>query len=420
MIAFGLVDCNSFYVSAERIFRPDLRTVPCACLSNSDGVLIAMSKELKDLGVPPFSPYFKVKKVLDENNATVFSSNYALYGDISNRVVQVIREFAADIEIYSIDEVFIKPVTLFGDYKTYGHAIKKAVWRQVRIPVGVGFASTKTLAKLANRAAKKIKKLDHVCVLEREDQRKWLLKNVSVKDIWGVGSRISARLNKQGIISGLDLANANPKNIRRDFSVCLERTINELNGVSCLDLDDIPTTKKQIYCTRSFGAKTFELDPILQATSMYATRAAEKLRKQDMLVKTMLVFLQSSPYDNMPYYESVTVQLPYPTDDTRILVQYARHAVEKLFKPGYAFSKSGVGLIEIGDKKFYQNDLFCEGQSERTDKLMRLIDTVNSKYGRSTVFTAAEGTKKEWAMKQDFKSPCYTTRWSDLPVAFCK
>jgi DNA polymerase V len=297
--------------------------------------------------------------------------------------------------------------------------MRNAVWKQVRIPVGVGMASTKTLAKLANRAAKKINALNYVCVLEREDQREWLLRKVPVKDIWGIGSRLSARLNLMGIYTGWDLANADTKNLRKHFSVCLERTVEELNGISCLDLEELPPTKKQIYCTRSFGEKATELEPILQATSLYATRAAEKLRKKNHFFKTLHVILQTSPFDKNSYSKSATIQLPYPTDDTRVIVRYARFAVEKLYKPGYAFLKSGVGLIDIADKEFFQTDLFCDGQSLKDDSLMALLDKVNKKYGKGTLYTAAEGIQKKWAMQQKYRSNSFTTNWGTLPIINC-
>lgn len=416
---FALIDCNSFYASCEQVFRPDLRGKPVIVLSNNDGCIIAQSKEAKALGIPPFSPYFKAEEIIKKNNVEVFSSNYALYGDLSNRVIQTLRAFAADMEVYSIDETFIRPLTIFGDFKSYGRAMRDAVWKQVRIPVGVGFGKTKTLAKVANKTSKKIKALDHVCVLENEHQREWLLRRVAVNDIWGVGSRLSEKLNKLDIYTGWDLANANSKNIRKKFSVCLERTIEELNGISCLELDELPPAKKQIYCTRSFGEKLFEIEPIIQATSMYAGRSSEKLRSQHHLVKTIHVFLQTSHFDDNYYSNSATVQLPYPTDDSRVITAYARHAIEHLFKPGYAYLKSGIGLIDLIDKKYYQRDLFCSGQSMKADALMRVLDATNSKFGRHTVFLASEGIEKTWNMQQSWLSPKYTTNWQDLARVLC-
>ena len=416
---FALIDCNSFYASCEQVFRPDLRGKPVIVLSNNDGCAIAMSKEAKALGIKPFEPYFKMSAACAANGVQVFSSNYTLYGDMSARVVQTLARYAADIEVYSIDEVFVRPLSIFGTLQEYGQQMRQAVWKEVRIPVGVGMASTKTLAKLANRAAKKINSLNYVCVVENEIQREWLLKQVPVGDVWGVGGRISAKLNSMGIVSAYDLSRANTKHLRENFSVVLERTIEELNGISCLDLEEIPPQKKQIYCTRSFGEKTESLDEILQATSSYASRAAEKLRKQTHYAKTMHVFLQTSAYDEKSILKNTTIQLPYPTDDTRIIVKYARFAVSKLYEEGYRFQKSGIGLIEIVDKRFVQGDIFHQGQSEKSDLVMGVIDSINRKYGKGTVLTAAEGVEKRWAMKQEHKSPAYTTRWDELPRVRC-
>lgn len=418
---FALIDCNSFYASCEMIFRPELRGKPVIVLSNNDGCAIAMSREAKELGIKPFAPYFQMAAVCTANNVQVFSSNYCLYGDISSRVVETLRRYAADVEVYSIDEVFVRPLYLFGSLQEYGQLMRKAVWKEVRIPVGVGMAETKTLAKLANRAAKKINSLNYVCVVENEIQREWLLKKVPVGDVWGVGRRISERLNAMGIVSAYDLATANTKYLRKHFSVVLERTVEELNGVSCMDLEEVPPEKKQIYCTRSFGEKTDCLDSILQATSLYASRAAEKLRRQNHYVKTLHVFLQTSPFidEHKQYSKGATIQLPYPTDDSRIIVKYARFAIKSLYREGFQFIKSGVGLIEIVDKKYVQADMFFAGQGEKSDLMMGVLDSINRKYGRSTVFTAAEGVEKKWRMKQEHKSPAYTTRWDELPKVRC-
>jgi len=412
---FALVDGNSFYCSCEQVYRPDLRGKPVIVLSNNDGCIVARSKEAKALGIPDLSAYFKVEHLLRKHQVIVFSSNYALYGDLSNRMVTTLRQYAAEVEVYSIDEVFLKAVNCFGDLKTYGQTMRREVWRQVRIPVGVGIAPTKTLAKLANRAAKKIAVLEHVCVLENEAQREWLLKKALIKDIWGIGSRLSERLNTIGIINGWDLANANPKELRKKFSVNLERTVAELNGVSCLDLEEIPSAKKQIFCTRSFGQRTSEIAPIIEATALYASRASEKLRAQNHVAHSIYVFLQTSPFADDYYSKSITVQLPHPTSDTRIIVRTATKAVTSLYKPGREFIKSGIGLIDISDRQFTQNDLFSAGQPISSDKLMGTIDEINARFGRGTIHTAAEGINKKWSMRQSKKSPEYTTRWDQLP-----
>ena len=417
---FGLIDCNSFYCSCEQIFRPDLRGKPVVVLSNNDGCIVARSKEAKALGIPDLEPFFKLEPLLKKHGVHVFSSNYALYGDISARVVDTIRQFASDVEVYSCDESFVRPIDgLFGNYQEYGQQIKKAIWKQVRIPVGVGIAQTKTLAKLANKAAKKIPKLNHVCVLEREDQREWLLRKAATKDVWGVGTRTSKRLADIGIHSAWDLANTNTKHLRQQFGVVLERTVAELNGISCLELEEQPSPKKQIYCTRSFGEKQSELEPIKQAVALYASRAGEKLRKQNCLATNMLVFLQTSPFCEINYSKSATIKLPYPTDDTRILITYAIFAISQLYRKGYQFQKAGVGLIDIIGKHNIQVDLFTPQQSVASQKLMSIIDHANTTFGRGTLFCAAEGAQKKWRMKQERKSASFTVSWKELPLASC-
>ncbi|MDO6572167.1 Y-family DNA polymerase [Gilvimarinus sp. 2_MG-2023] len=416
---FALVDCNAFYASCEQVFRPDLRGHPVVVLSNNDGFIVARSKEAKALGIPDLEPVWKVEHLLRQHKITVFSSNYPLYGDLSSRVVTTLRHHAAELEVYSIDEVFVRPWAADGDLKALGHTMKTAIWRDVRIPVGVGMASSKTLAKLANRAAKKIPALEHVCVVSNDLQRQWLLQRADIEDIWGVGRRLGKQLRHLGIHNAWALSRVNVKWLRQRFSVCLERTIEELNGISCLTLDEVPPAKKQIYCTRSFGAKATTLAPVLQATALYATRAAEKLRRQQHLVKTLHVFLQTSPFDQHHYARSCTLQLPYPTDDTRLIVAAAQRGAAHLFKEGYQFLKSGVGLVDIVDKTYLQADMFTPAQPAKANALMQVMDSINTKYGSSTVHTAAEGVRKKWAMRQSYRSPSYTTCWQDLPKISC-
>lgn len=417
-----LVDANSFYASAHSVFRPDLRGLPIIVLSNGDSCVVARSKEAKQLGIPDLVPFFKISGLVKKYRVNVFSSNYSLYGDLSNRMNITLRRFASDVETYSIDEVFMHPLEqLFtkGNLVAYGNMLRNVVWKEVRLPVGVGAATSKTLAKLCNKAAKKIDKLNGVCVIENEAQREWLLRRVPVNDIWGVGSRLSAKLNKIGVYSGWDLAQTSPKRIRQNFSVCLERTVAELNGISCIELEDAPSEKKQIYCTRSFNAKTSDLDLISQYTAVYANRVGEKLRGQQYLARTMNVFLQTSAFDDQPLSLSATIQLPYPTDDSRILVAHALKCLRGLYKPGHMYSKSGVGLIDIVDSSFLQCDIFLPPQSERSNALMGVMDSINNRFGAGTARIAATGTRKYFDMKQNYKSPHYLTRWSDIPKIKC-
>lgn len=412
---FALVDCNSFYASCEQIFRPDLRGKPVVVLSNNDGCIVARSKEAKALRVPDLQAYFKLKGFLSKNDVNVFSSNYALYGDMSQRVMQTLRQFSPDIEIYSIDEMFLDLSGLQQDLESYGRTIKATVWQHTRIPVGVGIAPTKTLAKLANHAAKKIPKCQGVCVLDHPDKWEWLLRKVHTRAVWGVGKRIAKRLSASGIETAYQLAKADKAILRKQFNVCLERTARELNGEPCLTLEAI-ADKKQIYVTRSFGKKVTDISELQEAIACYAARACEKLRKQNHFVLTLHVFVQTSPFLPNYYANSTVLKLPYATDDPRIVTRAAKQGIQQLYRAGKVFLKCGVGLIELIHKQHVQADFFTPGQSAVTNELMHTLDNINQKYGKSTVFLAAQGMRKTWKMQQNMLSPNYTTRWQDLPV----
>lgn len=413
---FALVDCNSCYASCEQIFRPDLRGKPVIVLSNNDGCIIARSREAKVLGIPDLHPYFKVKHLIKRHRVAVFSSNFRLYGDISQRVMDTLRHFSPNIEIYSIDEMFLDLDGIGLPLEDYGQKMKTTLWRQVKMPVSVGIAPSKTLAKLANYAAKNIPKCQGVCLLDNPEKWQWLMKRVPVTKIWGVGLRIGKRLTEHSIHTAWDLASSNPKTMRRHFSVCLERTIEELNGTTCLDLEDNPPDKKQIYCSRSFGNKPSELDPLLQAISLYACRATEKLRAQQHLVSTIHIFIHTSPHQPNYYSNSTVVKLTYPTDDSRVIVAKAKQAVRQLYRPGYKYLKSGIGLIEIMSKQHCQPDFFQPPQEKTADALMATLDNINQRYGSGSAFLAGEGIRERWPMRQQHRSPCYTTDWNDLPA----
>tara|TARA_R110002094_G_scaffold63029_8_gene73418 strand:- start:3477 stop:4733 length:1257 start_codon:yes stop_codon:yes gene_type:complete len=414
---FALVDCNSCYASCEQIFRPDLRGKPVIVLSNNDGCIIARSKEAKALGIPDLHAYFKVKQLIKRHRVAVFSSNFRLYDDISQRVMDTLRHFSPNIEIYSIDEMFLDFAGMNHPLHNYGQTIKQTLWKQVRMPVSVGIAPSKTLAKLANYAAKNIQKCQGVCLLDSPHKLQWLLPRVPVTKVWGVGLRTGKKLADLSIYTAGDLAISNPKTIRRHFSVCLERTIEELNGKVCLELEDIPPDKKQIYCSRSFGEKPSELDPLLQAVGLYACRATEKLRAQQHLVLSIHVFIHTSPYQPNYYSNSTVVKLPYPTDDSRVITASAKQAVRSLYRPGHKYLKSGVGLIELVPKKYQQQDIFQASQGKSADTLMKTLDDINRRYGQGSAFLAGEGIRKRWPMRQEHRSPCYTTNWNDLPIA---
>jgi DNA polymerase V len=412
---YALVDCNSFYASCEQIFRPDLRGKPLVVLSNNDGCIVARSKEAKALEVPDLKAYFQLKEFLESNHVHVFSSNYALYGDISNRVMDTLKYFSPDIEVYSIDEMFLSLKGFNNDLKAYATEIKDKVWQYTRMPVGVGVAPTKTLAKLANHAAKKIPQCNGVCVLDTADKWEWLLRRLATNKVWGVGKRLSKKLADNGIYSAWDLSKADKKLIRQIGGVCLERTASELTGIECLGLE-VVQDKKQIYSTRSFGKKVTSLSELHEAITLYATKACEKLRKQKHRVKTLHVFIQTSPFSSNYYAKSIVVQLPYATDDSRLVIHHAKAAIAQIFVSNRQYSKAGIGLIELVPKINNQQDFFCRGQPLASDKVMSALDIINKKYGRGTAFMAAQGIRKPWVMRQNFKSPAYTTQWGDLPI----
>ncbi|WP_461519199.1 Y-family DNA polymerase [Porticoccus sp.] len=413
---FALVDCNSCYASCEQIFRPELRGKPVVVLSNNDGCVIARSKEAKALGIPDLHAYFKIRPLLERHQVAVFSGNFRLYGDISRRVMDCLRHFSSDIEIYSIDEMFLDMDGIQQPLLEYGATIKQALWQQVRMPVSVGIAPSKTLAKLANYAAKNIPSQHGVCLLDSPHKWQWLLRRVPTTKVWGIGKRLGIRLADMGIHSAWELASSDPKTIRRRFSVCVERTIEELNGSACLALEEVPPDKQQIYCTRSFSRKPTELPPLLRAVALYASRAAEKLRAQHHLALTIHVFINTSPHQPNYYSDSAVVQLPYPSDDSRVIAASAQQAVRSIFRPGHAYLKVGVGLIELVSRRFHQADIFRASQPIRSDVLMQTLDGINRRYGRGTAFLASEGAQRGWPMRQQHCSPAYTTRWEDIPV----
>ncbi|NJN45204.1 MAG: Y-family DNA polymerase [Candidatus Competibacteraceae bacterium] len=413
---FALVDANSFYASCEQVFRPDLRGKPVVVLSNNDGFVVARSKEAKALGIGDLEPFFKIEWLLRKHNVAIFSSNYPLYGDLSNRLMMTLRLFSPKVEMYSIDEMFLSLDGMPFDLVRYGCQIKTCLWDQVRMPVGVGIAPTKTLAKLANRIAKKIAKFNGVCVLDEPYKWEWVLRRVPVTAVWGIAKRIAARLDDLNILTAWDLATANPKIVRSKTNVCVERTIAELNGVPCIALDEVPPAKQQIYCTRSFGNKATSLQPVLEGLSLYAARATEKLRAQKHLALAIHVFIHTSPFRPNFHSAGDVARLPYPTDDTRVITSLVRRVAARLYKEGHDYLKAGVGLIEIIDKTHYQSDLFHAGQSVQADRLMEVMDRINRQQGQNTVFLAAQGVRKPWYMRQQFTSPQYTTKWSDIPV----
>ena len=400
----------------------------CSKMGVINGCVVARSAEAKALGIPMGAPWFKLQDQARRHGIVAFSSNYELYADLSDRVVQVLRQFAPNLEVYSIDESFLA-LDGFGhlDLADYGRQIRERVLQWVGLPGCVGVGPSKTLAKLANHCAKKsLAGKEGVCNLlalsagELDD----LFGRIEVGEVWGVGRKIDARLQEMGISSVRDLRDADPAMIRSRFSVVLERTVRELNGVSCLSLEDVAPDEQQIMCSRSFGEPVYELDDLLDAVATYMSRAAEKLRSQQGLAATIMIFLQTNPFkpEEPQYHPSMTVPLPDPTSDTRVLVQLAQRVAKRLYRRGYAYKKAGVMLSGIQPEGVSQGSLFDSPSSTdaKAGNLMALMDGINQKWGRGAIRLAAERRHHPWQMRRDRMSPRYTTSWDELPKVSAK
>lgn len=419
MPVFALVDCNNFYASCEKLFRPDLKDTPVVVLSNNDGCVVARSREAKSLGIKMGVPVFQIKAEMQRHGILAFSSNYALYADLSSRVMRTLEEMAPRVEVYSIDEAFLDLTGIESAISLveFGQQVRERIGHWIGISVCVGIAPTKTLAKLANHAAKKYPATQGVVDLTNPDRQRRLLALVPVDDVWGVGRRLSKRLNALGITTALDLANASPRAIRDQFSVVLERTVRELNGESCIELEEIPPTKKQIVCSRSFGVKVTHFEFLREAICEYATRATEKLRKEQQQAKVMTVFIRTSPFkDNEPQYSnSASGELLIPSCDTRDFIELANHLLKRIWKDGFRYAKAGVMLSDFYDPGMFQPGLFDDVSTRsNSQQLMSVLDTINQS-GAGKVFFAGQGTKKDWSMKREHLSPAYTTHWDQLP-----
>lgn len=417
---FALVDVNSFYASCETVFRPDLRGKPVVVLSNNDGCVIARSAEAKALQIPMGAPYFKLKNDFRRHNVQVFSSNYALYADMSNRVMTTLEDMAPAVEIYSIDEAFMcldgmQRLTSLDDL---GRKVRARIKQETHLTVGVGIAQTKTLAKLANHAAKKWSKTGGVLDLSNTDRQKKLLALVPVEDVWGVGRRISKKLNAMGITTAKDLADQSTYIIRKHFNVVLERTVRELRGEPCLELEEFAPTKQQIVCSRSFGSRITEYMDMRQAVCAFAERAAEKLRKERQYCKQIAVFVRTSPHaeGEVFYGNQANGKLLTPSNDTRDIIRVAMDALDQIWLDGHRYMKAGVMLGDFFSQGVCQLNLFDEYRPQpNSEALMRVVDGLNQS-GKASLFFAGQGIEKSWAMKREMLSPAYTTRFADLPI----
>lgn len=421
---YALCDVTAMYASCEKVFDPSIRKRPVVVLTNNDGCICAACPIAKKMGVgKKFVPYFQVREDLERVGAVVRSSNYELYADLSQKLMDTCARFAPHSHVYSIDETFL----YYGKHSTYvppegwfehARAIRRTVWREVRLPIGIGIGSTPTLAKAANHAAKRLDGFRGVAVIDSERMRRTILAAMDVTDVWGIGRKLGRRLHDVGIRNALQLANAEPSWIRKQFSVLVESTVYELNGVVKLSWDDVRAPKKEIYSTRSFGQRITDPDQLKFAVATHSEIAAAKLRKQNGLAGGMIIFATSSPHDPSGYYrKSIFHPFPVPTSDSRLIMAASSQALKSIYQQGVKFYRCGVGLVDLSDKGRYQYDLFNPSQDKT--ELMQCMDQINAAFGRGTIQLAGRGVEQKFAMRRNFLSPHYTTRWRDIPIIKC-
>jgi DNA polymerase V len=413
---FALIDCNSFYASCERVFRPDLAKTPIVVLSNNDGCVIARSYDAKPF-VKMGQPYFQIKDHLRRHGIVAFSSNYALYGDMSERVMTTIESMVPALEVYSIDEAFADLTGMPGDLSAFGRHMRSTLLKRTGIPVGVGIARTKTLAKLANHTAKRLLDITGGVVdLCDPFKRDWTLRNTNVGEVWGIGKRMKAHLETMGIKTAMDLAKADPWMLRQKFSVVIEKTARELAGTPCLELGEAEPSKQEICCSRMFGMRLTQIEPIKEAVATYTQRAAEKLRAQNSLCKKIRVSIRTGMFnpDEAKYANGALVELPYPSNDVRLMTKAATEAVNRLFRPGFKYSKAEVLLMDLRQPGEFTDDLFAHSQPVKADKVMDVLDEINGRWGKGVLLLASVPTAPGWAMRRELMSQSYTTKLAQL------
>lgn len=418
MSTIALVDVNNFYVSAERVFNPRLEGIPVVVLSNNDGCVVARSPEIRALGIPMGEPWFKLRNMAKKHGIVALSSNYGLYADLSNRVMSILGEYSPRQEVYSIDECFLDLAGLPNPTQT-GHDIRLRIRRWVGLPVCVGIAQTKTLAKLANHVAKKHPQYQGVCNFKAMsagdiDQ---ILENIEVGEVWGIGRKLAPHLQAGGIFTAKQLRDFDLSRLRRRFGVVMERTVWELRGESCLEMTEVSPPRQQIICSRTFGRYVSDLPVLAEAVSTYMSRAAEKLRSQGSVAATVYVYLRTNPHKDqeLQYSPGTTIGMARPTSDTRELVRAALSGLSQIYRKGFRYQKAGVMLSDI-TSSLRQTDLF-DGHpvASKGSRLMSVLDKINREMGSGTLTLASEGTAQMWRMKRENMSPAYTTRWDELP-----
>lgn len=417
MTIFAVVDCNNFYASCERVFRPDLIGKPVVVLSNNDGCVIARSNEAKALGIGMGVPVHQIRHLLE--SVHVFSANFTLYRDLSNRVMDVLGQFAQEVELYSVDEAFLN---LYGfesrGLTEYARLIRDTVRQWTHIPVSIGLGKTKTLSKIAVEIAKKSPKTEGVLNLVDSPHIETALERVPVRDVWGVGRRYAERLKGKGIKSAKQLRDMDERWILENFGIILTRTVYELRGISCIPLKDCPTSRVGIICSRSFGTSQTDFKAISEAVSAYASRAAEKLRAHKLVAKTLSVFIRTNRFREWEpqYSNSVFIPLPVPTDYTPELIHYALCGLQKIYREGYGYHKAGVMLNDLVPASERQRGMFDTVDRQKSEQLMKALDLINRDWGSETLRYAAEGLEKQWKMKQAHRSKRYTTCWEELRI----
>ena len=415
---FGLVDCNNFYASCERVFNPSLNGKPIVVLSNNDGCIIARSNEAKALGIKMGVPAYQIKDLVKKHDVAVFSSNYVLYGDMSGRVMSMLAELAPEIEVYSIDEAFLN-LEGIQDLQTLGSKIVRQVTRGTGIPVSAGIAPTKTLAKVANKFAKKYPAYNRLCIIDTEEKREKALKLFEIGDIWGIGRRQATKLEKQGIKTAYDFTQLPGSWVRKNMTVTGERTWKELRGISCIDMESAPPAKKQICTSRSFGKMVEDIDTMSEAIATHASTCAKKLRQQKSYAMSLMVFIHTNNFrEDLPqYWKNTIIKLSVPTSDTLEIVHYALEGLKSIFMPGYQYQKAGVIITEIVTSA--QLGLFDTVDREKREKLMQAIDKVNGEH-RHLVKLAVQGNGRDWKLKQEQLSKRYTTDINEVLTIKCK
>ncbi len=418
MPIFALVDCDNFYASCERVFNPQLAGKPVLVLGNNDGVVVARSNEAKALGIPMGVPAFKYRDLIRRHNIQTFSSNYALYGDMSQRVMETLQQFSPEVEVYSIDEAFLSLAGVDARTRTeYGRTIRATVKQWTGIPVSVGIAETKTLAKIAGHLAKRSPDAAGVLDLTAWPDRDDLLTTVPVEDVWGIGPNYARRLTQHGITTARALRDAGDPWIRQQMGVVGLRTVHELRGISCLPLEQCPPPKQGITCSRAFGQPITTLTEMREAVAAYTARAAEKLRGEQLAASALTVFLTTNSFKDEPQYSNATtLRLPVATDATPELLRVALRGIEAIYREDFPYKKAGVmllGLVPVGQ---VQTNLYDHANRERSTRLMRAVDSVNAREGADTVRFAASGLTQRWRTKFGKRSPAFTTNWQELPL----